>query len=639
MGKASCKSTPDGTPERQQKNKNRRRESDGEQRPKVNKSQQRLEERENLTKTGLPIVCFVNGNSGGKQGKDVIRKLGKLIRDEKFDSKGKHKKGSKAAKKSNKGGKSDPDQDDTGDSDNGAGSEQTPMYKGRVFDVMDYSPPGPETGLKWAFENYGQNQFTILVCGGDGTVGWVLGVIDKLDLWSSTQAEPQQAQARRSGDKDWDYLHDDADADSGDKKEERRLQRSTTEKLDSDSSDSDSDRSNSDSEASSESSSGKETGSRKDKSSKKDEESAAPDDGKPHAPACAVLPLGTGNDMSRALGWGPGYGGENLEKAALKPILKGAVPVWVDRWQITIRPLTDDELEKKSPKRLKKYQKYKAKVAKEQQKAKDEQQKAEKKEDAANECSSRDLHAKTKGGSDDESAEASGSGSDSDAHGDGVVSHIMCNYWSIGEDAEILLKFHTMRETHRGLFTSRVVNKGWYGVFTTGAAFKMHEDLYKQMDLIVDGEKVDLQSGLRAIVVLNLPSYGAGTNLWGKRKELAAHNAECKKSAKNKSEFVELRAQAVDDRLLEVVGLSGLAHMGAAQVGVKHGIRVAQGAEIRLINYAVIPAQVDGEPWAQVPAETKIVHHRQSAMLFNPEEGTSVEDALAEISVQGPIQD
>lgn len=45
------------------------------------------------------------------------------------------------------------------------------------------------------------------------------------------------------------------------------------------------------------------------------------------------FPLGTGNDMSRSLGWGPGYAGENMKKVLFK-FAQAEVAV-LDRWKVT----------------------------------------------------------------------------------------------------------------------------------------------------------------------------------------------------------------------------------------------------------------------------------------------------------------
>jgi diacylglycerol kinase (ATP) len=54
-------------------------------------------------------------------------------------------------------------------------------------------------------------------------------------------------------------------------------------------------------------------------------------------PTVAVLPLGTGNDLSRVLGWGAGHSGgvdavDWLERYAR------AVPVQIDRWAVRVTP-------------------------------------------------------------------------------------------------------------------------------------------------------------------------------------------------------------------------------------------------------------------------------------------------------------
>uniref|UniRef100_A0A914VCY2 Diacylglycerol kinase n=1 Tax=Plectus sambesii TaxID=2011161 RepID=A0A914VCY2_9BILA len=53
-------------------------------------------------------------------------------------------------------------------------------------------------------------------------------------------------------------------------------------------------------------------------------------------PQVAVLSLGTGNDLSRVLGWGPGHTGEVNVTEMLTAVAR-AVPVKLDRWTVSLK--------------------------------------------------------------------------------------------------------------------------------------------------------------------------------------------------------------------------------------------------------------------------------------------------------------
>ncbi len=52
-----------------------------------------------------------------------------------------------------------------------------------------------------------------------------------------------------------------------------------------------------------------------------------------------VIPLGTGNDMARFLGWGVGYHGQPL--APVIQSLASSESRLLDRWQIDVKPTAD----------------------------------------------------------------------------------------------------------------------------------------------------------------------------------------------------------------------------------------------------------------------------------------------------------
>lgn len=157
----------------------------------------------------------------------------------------------------------------------------------------------------------------------------------------------------------------------------------------------------------------------------------------------------------------------------------------------------------------------------------------------------------------------------------------MNNYFGLGIDAELSLDFHQAREDEPDKFTSRFHNKGVY-VKVGLQKISYTRSLHKELQLQVDAHNVPLPN-IEGLIFLNIPSWGSGADLWGSE-------VDCRYGK-----------PSIDDGLLEVVGVTGVVHMGQVQSGLRSGIRIAQGNYIRLTVSKPIPVQVDGEPWIQPP--------------------------------------
>ena len=58
-------------------------------------------------------------------------------------------------------------------------------------------------------------------------------------------------------------------------------------------------------------------------------------------PPCAIVPLGTGNDLARVLRWGSGYGGDEDPMALLRDVIE-AEEIRLDRWTVVFRPQSEE---------------------------------------------------------------------------------------------------------------------------------------------------------------------------------------------------------------------------------------------------------------------------------------------------------
>ncbi|XP_029178190.1 diacylglycerol kinase theta isoform X6 [Nylanderia fulva] len=263
------------------------------------------------------------------------------------------------------------------------------------------------------------------------------------------------------------------------------------------------------------------------------------------SPACAIVPLGTGNDLARVLCWGSGYTGDEDPLNLLRDVID-AEEIILDRWTVVFHPEDKEQTQVVG--------------------------------------------------------NAAGAGSTSE---DNTQIYVMNNYFGIGVDADLCLDFHNAREENPNKFKSRLRNKGVYVTMGLRKMVKRKpcKDLHKEIRLEVDGKLVDLPQ-VEGIIILNILSWGSGANPWGpdtKEDQFYTPNHW--------------------DGMLEVVGVTGVMHLGQIQSGLRTAMRIAQGGHIKIHLNSDIPVQVDGEPWVQSPGDIVVLKSALKATMLKKTKG------------------
>ena len=163
------------------------------------------------------------------------------------------------------------------------------------------------------------------------------------------------------------------------------------------------------------------------------------------------------------------------------------------------------------------------------------------------------------------------------------ISRSFYNYLSMGADARVAARFHTLRRDMPWLFRSPLINKSLYGfVSLSEPAIRVHE--------IISG--LDLPEWTRAVVFANIASYAGGTRLGA-----------------------NIRA---DDGWIDGFALGAGSALGLAVTGIRPPHRFLCGGVVRFSLNNPLLVQLDGEPLRLEPGQYTIAHGGRARVITLP---------------------
>jgi len=329
----------------------------------------------------------------------------------------------------------------------------------------------------------------------------------------------------------------------------------------------------------------------------------------------AIMPLGTGNDLSRCYSWGPMYSKKEMGRESnIVQHITNAKMERLDRWRMVVIPdaAINEEHKHWIPDMM-----GASKIGKQQARGSiyikrngtttnKEDAKREKLEDARRKSMkgqksfsiSQSIRNFTLSKPEEPEEEPEPEKE--------VLDGIFCNYFSIGFDAQVAFAFHKDRSEHPENYKSVMGNKYKYAIkgITDGTKAprlrgKMHVFVQKSKKTKDseendedDWEELAIPKNCRSVVLLNIPSYGGGT-------QLANEGAR-------------------DDTLIDVIFMTNVWRFsvikGVSLPVVRHQV-AAQVSSVSIHTLVDLHCQVDGEPWLQDEATINIRHFGQSAVL------------------------
>ncbi|KAL5581896.1 hypothetical protein UlMin_014338 [Ulmus minor] len=279
-----------------------------------------------------------------------------------------------------------------------------------------------------------------------------------------------------------------------------------------------------------------------------------------HAPPIATVPLGTGNNLPFAFGWGKKNPGTDHQSVVsfLEQVMK-AKEMKIDSWHIVMRMRAPREgsCEPIAPLEL-----------------------------------PHSLHAFHRVSETDKL----------NVEGCHTFRGGFWNYFSMGMDAQVSYAFHSERKLHPEKFKNQLVNQstyarivgsqGWFAASLFHPPSRNIAQLAKVSIMKRHGnwQELPIHQSIRSIICLNLPSFSGGLNPWGT-------------PSSKKTRDRDLTPPYVDDGLIEVVGFRNAWH-GLVLLSPKgHGTRLAQAHRIRFEFHKGAAdhtyMRIDGEPWKQ----------------------------------------
>ncbi|KPI86270.1 putative diacylglycerol kinase-like protein [Leptomonas seymouri] len=303
----------------------------------------------------------------------------------------------------------------------------------------------------------------------------------------------------------------------------------------------------------------------------------------------AVIPMGTGNDLSRSLGFGGGYkkplvkAEERFTKVIKRLFM--ARPRVIDRFALTITTIDPDTVTPGHAGGVNGHRPSKQRSAPSLPKEEcrsflEERHRCSHAESAASSAEQRQQQHQQESSSPTPAQPPSSRCKE--------TKKVFTNYFSIGFDAEVAKAFGDFRDHHPGICKSRVGNKIWYGCFGCNAMCCSSTLPKKHVSLTVDGKAIKVPSNMKSIVVSSMITYAGGNILWADSRQ-------------------KFDTQAVDDGKVEVVALEGVWHMVGIGTRIRSGKKLAQGSSIVLYSPAHFTMQYDGEPIAAMGAPDQMV--------------------------------